>query len=284
MRIGKIILGFSFLAACLPAATGSETTASDGQEFNKVVTLTGDRRIALECRGRGAFTVLLETGDGGRRAHMAPLFNALSKRYRVCDYDRRNVGQSSAAPAPRRADDLTADAFDALAAGGGHGPFILFGTSMGGLLVRSYAATHQIAGFVTSNQPGTMREWAIGAYPVMSPPEREADDEWAAGKNNEHIDVNDVSRTIDTARPPSIPYVIMVSTERFQCPATGACGALYKAFVAGSRQAASAGSKGRFELLDGNHDLYVTNLKQVVKAIDDVAKEWLFVSSRAPKL
>jgi pimeloyl-ACP methyl ester carboxylesterase len=269
--MGHLHLAFWFLAGCSSFATGGSGAPSARQEFDKVVALDGDRHIALHCRGGGRFTVLLETGDGGRRAHMTPLFEALSKRYRVCDYDRRNIGQSSAAPTPRKAGDLASDAFDALAAAREHGPYILFGTSMGGLLVRSYAATHRVRGFVTSNQPGTTREWAPRAYPVMSSSERKADEAWAAGDNREHIDVNDVSHTIEAASPPSEPYMIMASTERFQCSATGVCGPLYQAYLAGSRQAASAGPLGRFELLDGNHDLYVTNLDQVVAAIDAVA-------------
>lgn len=264
-------LALCFLVACSSVVANDAYAKSAVREFDKVISLDSDRRIALHCRGGGTYTVLLEPGDGGRRAHMAPLFEALSKQYRVCDYDRRNVGQSSAAPTPRKAADLMSDAFDALAAAGEHGPYILFGTSMGGLLARSYAATRRIMGFVTSNQPGTTREWARRAYPVMSPSERKADDAWAAGDNEEHIDVRDVSRTIEAAPPPLVPYVIMISTERFQCPATGVCGRLYEAFVAGSRQAASAGPRGRFQLLDGNHDLYVTNLDQVMRAIDAVA-------------
>jgi len=101
--------------------------------------------------------------------------------------------------------------------------------------------------------------------------QREADSAWAAGGNEEHIDVNDVSRTIETAPPPSVPYVIMISTERFQCPATGVCGSIYRAFAAVSRRAASAGPQGRFQIIAGNHDLYVSNLDKVVQAIDAVA-------------
>jgi hypothetical protein len=94
---------------------------------------------------------------------------------------------------------------------------------------------------------------------------------WMAGDNNEHIDANDVSRTIDDAKPPLIPYVIMISTERFQCKAAELCGPLYHAFVAASVEAARAGPKGRLRILDGDHDLYVTNLTDVVAAIDGVA-------------
>ncbi|OAN59468.1 hypothetical protein A7X12_24735 [Sphingomonas sp. TDK1] len=202
---------------------------------------------------------------------MAGLFTTLSKRYLVCDYDRRNIGRSSAASVPRKAADFRADLFDALARAGVNGPYILFGTSMGGLLVRSYAGSHAVAGFVTSNQPGTAREWTRFADPVMSPAQRAADAAWMAGENNEHIDVHDVSRTIDDAPPPPMPHVIMISTERFQCKAAGICGRLYRAFVATSEIAARAGRRGRLQIVDGDHDLYVTNLKEVVSAIDSVA-------------
>ncbi|WP_156363651.1 hypothetical protein [Sphingomonas sp. Leaf357] len=92
-----------------------------------------------------------------------------------------------------------------------------------------------------------------------------------AGDNNEHIDARDLSRVIDTAKPPVIPHVIMISTERFQCRTAEICGRVYDAFVATSEAAAQAGKNGRLRVLDGDHDLYVTNLKDVVAAIDDVA-------------
>ncbi len=237
----------------------------------RVVRLWGGRTIALNCAGYGKFTVLLEPGDGGRRTHMASLFAALSDRYRVCAYDRRNVGASSAAQLPRQAADLTSDAFAALSAANERGPYILFGTSMGGLLVRSYAASRGVAGFVTSNQPGTTLEWTRFAYPVMSRSQQAADAAWMTGENNERIDATDLSRTIDMVAPPRIPYVIMISTERFQCKAAEICGPLYNAFVAASRAAAQAGKNGQRRILDGDHDLYVTNLRDVIAAIDDVA-------------
>uniref|UniRef100_UPI0035CAD446 alpha/beta fold hydrolase n=1 Tax=uncultured Sphingomonas sp. TaxID=158754 RepID=UPI0035CAD446 len=202
---------------------------------------------------------------------MAKLSVALSHHYRVCDYDRRNMGRSSSAPLPRKAADIAADLFDTLAAAHVRGPYILFGTSMGGLLVRSYAANRAVAGFVTSNQPGTTREWTSEAAQVMTPAQRAEDAAWMAGENNEHIDVNDVSRTIDHAAAPTVPHIILISTERFQCPAAGSCGPLYLAFVAASERAAAAGSKGSFCVIDGDHDLYVTHLQKIVTAIDNVA-------------
>lgn len=259
------------LALLLSAPTAGARGAPAAPLVDRTVALSDGRRIALHCSGQGDFTVLLETGDGGHRAHMAQLFDALSKRYRVCDYDRRNVGDSSAAAVPRRAAELAADPFDALAAVGESGPYLLFGTSMGGLLVRLHATTHAVAGFVTSNQPGTSGEAATWLHPTMSAAERAGDAAWAAGDNEEHIDVNDVSRVIDAAPAPAVPRVYLISTERHQCAVAGLCGASYRAFVAASRATARVGTNGRLRIVDGDHDLYVTHLNEVVKAIDAVA-------------
>ena len=91
------------------------------------------------------------------------------------------------------------------------------------------------------------------------------------GDNNEHIDATDLSRVIDSA-PPVVPYVILISTERFQCSAAQICGRVYNAFVAASRAAAAAGPQGRMRVIHGDHGLYVTNQSQVVAAIDWVAR------------
>jgi pimeloyl-ACP methyl ester carboxylesterase len=142
------------LALLVTAFCNAGSLAATTEVVDRAISLANGRIIALNCSGRGRFTVLLEPGDGGHRMHMAALFSALSKRYRVCDYDRRNVGHSSSGPVPRKAADLMADAFDVLSAANVKGPYILFGSSMGGLLVRSYAASQNIAGFVTSNSAG----------------------------------------------------------------------------------------------------------------------------------
>ena len=237
----------------------------------RMVSLGRDRSIAVSCDGAGRYTVILEPGDGGRRSHMGDFSALLSRDYRVCVYDRRNVGESSSAPVPRGPADLTDDLFGALRQMREPGPFILFGTSMGGLLVRLHAATHQVAGYVTSNQPGTPSEWIASAYPTMSGAERALDQAWMAGANNEHIDVNAVGAVIDAAGPPSVPHVILISTERFQCPAAGTCAKAYEAFLKMSKRLGESGNHGAFRVLDGDHDLYVTHAGDLADAINAVA-------------
>lgn len=269
----RLPLFLLLLLGCPPVAAtmaGAGAAPASVEGVDRILAVPGGRRIALRCSGRGRFTIIVEPGDGGRRAHMRALSAVLAKRYRVCAYDRRNVGRSSSAPLPRKAADLRADVFDALAAAHVQGPYILFGSSMGGLLVRSYARAPAVAGLVTSNQPGTQREWMRFAFPSMSASQRAVDTAWMAGNNHEHIDVNDLSRSIDDAGAPSIPHIIMISTERFQCKAAALCGPIYRAFVAASREAAR-GRKGRLRIVDGEHDLYVSNLNDVVAAIDEVA-------------
>ncbi len=89
--------------------------------------------------------------------------------------------------------------------------------------------------------------------------------------NIENFDVNDMSRAIDVGEGPGVPQIIMIYTEHYQCPAAGACGPQYTDFVAASRAAAEASCGGSLKVLDGDHDLYVTNLRDVANAINEVA-------------
>ncbi|UAJ12356.1 hypothetical protein [Polymorphobacter megasporae] len=105
------------------------------------------------------------------------------------------------------------------------GPYILFGSLMGDRLVRPYAASRTVAGFIASNQPGTAREWHMRAYHLMSPSQLDMDAAWIAGDNNELIDANGLSRTIDKVAAPAILYVFMISTEWYRIhPAKAAAG------------------------------------------------------------
>jgi hypothetical protein len=49
------------------------------------------------------------------------------------------------------------------------------------------------------------------------------------------------------------------------------CGAIYNAFVAAASEAARSGRHGRLRILPGAHDLYETNLQEVLAAIHEVA-------------
>ena len=121
----------------------------------------------LECRGRGAPTVVLESG-GGDGADIwsfrppgfegTPVLPAVARYTRVCAYDRPGTTLATGRPSrsdpvtlPRSASRIVRDLRALLRAADVHGPYVLVGHSMGGLMSRLYAGTYprQVAGFVS---------------------------------------------------------------------------------------------------------------------------------------
>lgn len=99
----------------------------------------GGRRLHLLRRGAGAPTVILESGGGGGSATQDwPRLGLVARFTHVLSYDRAGLGWSDPPPAPKTFDGMVAD-LDALVASAGEAPpFVLVGSSFGGLLVRAY--------------------------------------------------------------------------------------------------------------------------------------------------
>ena len=162
-----LLLGMPTLAgaqAAMPVAA-SPTTASG--DFAGLVDI-GGRSLYLECRGQGSPPVILVAGyrdrgdpwstdllqpDSGRTM-VRPGVAAFT---RVCAYDRpgtvldeNTFSRSDPVPQPRTIAAVVADLHALLAAAGEPGPYVLVGHSLGGLMVRLYAATYpnEVAGLV----------------------------------------------------------------------------------------------------------------------------------------
>lgn len=147
------------------------TPLAAGDDFAGLVDIGDGRRLYLECRGSGAPTVILEAGyrspatvwtddliqpDTPRTMVMA----AVAGFTRVCAYERPGVAavfddrlspsRSDPVPMPRTAEAVVADLHALLQAADVPGPYVLVGHSLGGLLVRLYAATYpdEVAGMV----------------------------------------------------------------------------------------------------------------------------------------
>ena len=125
---------------------GPDTGAHPGMR----VRLADGRRLNFRCSGRGAFTVVMESGFGGDSLAWSKVRAPLAERYRVCAYDRAGAGFSDPAPAPRDGAAIARDLDEGLRVGGVHGPFILVGHSSGGLYVRIFTALRprEVAGLV----------------------------------------------------------------------------------------------------------------------------------------
>jgi hypothetical protein len=123
----------------------------------------GGYRLYLECAGSGSPTVILEAGHGAPSATLPiegwrTLRATLASETRVCAYDRAGLGASDSRPsglAPtgaRFAHELRTLLTNAQVPG----PYVLYGGSLGGLLILSHTVRYpsEFVGLVFSNALG----------------------------------------------------------------------------------------------------------------------------------
>ncbi|AHG92291.1 alpha/beta hydrolase fold protein (plasmid) [Gemmatirosa kalamazoonensis] len=110
----------------------------------------GGQRIHLYCTGRGAPTVILESGLGDASPIWSLVQPSVAATTRVCSYDRGGYAWSDPGARPRSFAQLALELHTALVRSGERGPFVLVGQSYGGLVVRGFAARYrrEVAGMV----------------------------------------------------------------------------------------------------------------------------------------
>jgi pimeloyl-ACP methyl ester carboxylesterase len=110
----------------------------------------GGRRLWFQCVGKGTPTVILEAGQGDTSYNWIKVQTGGDGSYRVCSYDRANLGESDAAPKPRTYLDMARDLHALLTNAYIEGPYILVGHSGGGLLIRVFRDQYpeEVAGLV----------------------------------------------------------------------------------------------------------------------------------------
>lgn len=132
-----LVAGLASLAVtgCKAAAPARDPQAHPGQ----LVRLADGRRLNLRCTGKGAPTVLLESGFAATSLAWWKVQPKIAQTNRVCSYDRAGYGFSDEGPAPRDGAATARDLDHALRRARIRGPFILVGHSAGGLYVRLLA-------------------------------------------------------------------------------------------------------------------------------------------------
>lgn len=101
----------------------------------------GGYRLAINCRGAGSPTVVLESGAGSGASAWYLLEPRLAKITRVCSYDRAGLAASDdrRPPGPVPAAQVVEELHRLLAGAGMRPPYVLGGWSLGGFLNRLYA-------------------------------------------------------------------------------------------------------------------------------------------------
>ena len=104
-------------------------------------------QMYMSCKGTGSPTVVHIHGwvnDPGFTPHLYELQvqQLLSDDFRVCLYDRRNVGSSEVVDAVQTPDDMLRDLETLLRVAGTEPPYVLMAGSFGGLLGYSYLSHH----------------------------------------------------------------------------------------------------------------------------------------------
>jgi pimeloyl-ACP methyl ester carboxylesterase len=144
---------------------------------NRIITVPGDHKIFLSCwepkESHGIYTVILATGRGiGDHTGWVPLQTEVSKFARVCSYDPLGTGKSDPQPAANNIDALVEEMHSLFETAELAKPYVLVGTSAGGVLVRRYETRFpdEIGGFVFADSAHEEQEWRDAAIaPSFSP-------------------------------------------------------------------------------------------------------------------
>lgn len=129
------------------SSTTQSSTASTSAAETADMYDVGGHKLFMSCAGDGRTTVVLVHGwvnDAGfvPHVHATGVRDLLIDDYRVCLYDRRNVGSSQTVDAVQTPRDLVRDMHEVLGAGGESPPYILWAGSFGGLVASAYMKAH----------------------------------------------------------------------------------------------------------------------------------------------
>lgn len=239
----RVLMTAAVLAAFAGAAQAAEPNPwwDHYGQGSKVVALPDGRTLNLFCEGKGAPTVVLESGLGAGASAWRRVQDPIAATTRVCSYDRSGFGRSGPASGPRDAGVLADDLFQLLKAGKVAGPYVLVGHSLGGYTTRLFASRHPelVAGLVLvdpSHEDQTQR------FAELAPEAMKAD----AARMTAIRACADPKRSEAVAKrctepaPPDLPTAYAERYLQAQGPARAAAAvAEFDAFEAGGRKLAA---------------------------------------------
>jgi pimeloyl-ACP methyl ester carboxylesterase len=140
------------------------------------------RKLAVSCWGSGSPTVFFESGGGALDEwRYSPVVRRVAMETRVCLANRAGHPPSDPAPnQPREAEDVAADFHALTDAAGIEGPFVLFGRSVGGMIVTFHASEYpqDVAGVIVFDSPAPSADMTLEEFPEGA---------WDHPDNVEHV-------------------------------------------------------------------------------------------------
>jgi pimeloyl-ACP methyl ester carboxylesterase len=129
--------------APLKQAAADPSTAGSTSSVTSDLYDVGGHKLYMECAGDGSPTVVFLHGwvndpEFVPHAAAAGVRDLLTDDYRVCLYDRRNVGDSETVDAVQRPRHVVRDMRAVLDAGAIAPPYLLYAGSFGGLVAHAY--------------------------------------------------------------------------------------------------------------------------------------------------
>ena len=263
------------LAGCGGSGSASPTPAP----FSIKGSFAGasGKALAIDCSGSGSTTVVLEVGFDAAGTvgewRMQLLRDRISSRYRVCNYDRANLGRSDKVPMPRTTGDIADDLAALLKNAGVPGPYLMVGVSAGGLYVQHFAARHpdQVVAVLAMNPEMRADRFDAKALPLLNPAEKAAELAYSRGENGQGIDYNTSAKQMQADGRLTVPLSIIQSYD--DCPPDDAtCKKVVKLGPTLARQlVAEAAPGGKFIQVQASHDLYLDVPDQVIAELDRLA-------------
>jgi pimeloyl-ACP methyl ester carboxylesterase len=271
-------------------STRTETGLADvplpvaaGADVDGLVEVAG-HRLAVHCTGSGHPTVVILHGwidQPGVSSHYyyGALTANLEGDFRVCDYDRANVGDSETVPGPQTPERVVGDLDELMEALGDHGPYVLVGQSAGGMVASAYAVAHpdKVAGIVMVDADFddeiTLEENGIvpAGLGACSPANRKAD-----GQDSlQRIDNCAIYRWAYQRRAlrPKVPLVYLAAKQAPWSNETEIGPAYTKAIIPLQKAYAASWWPGKFMWVDSGHEIHNEKPGVVGDAVRWVVKE-----------
>jgi pimeloyl-ACP methyl ester carboxylesterase len=256
---------------------------AEGADVSGLVAV-GGHDLAVHCKGSGHPTVVILHGwidQPGITSHgyYGALRDELEPDFRVCSYDRANVGDSETVPGTQTPEMVVADLDGLLEALGDPGPYILVAQSAGGMVASAYAVAHpdKVAGIVmvdaSFDEEITIED--VGMVPdgvgPCDPESRRLDGEESLQKIDNCAMYSWAYERRDLR--PRVPLVYLAAAQAPWSDQTELGPAYAEAIIPLQQSYAASWSPGKFEWVDSGHDIHLENPGAVTEAVRWVVSE-----------